>query len=328
MVIRQKSGIRPSEITSKDLFESRRRFLKYASVGAIGAVNVGLAGTVQAHAENEAGEFDVDLRRLAPGPSNYALPGVEPTPRKKAVSHNNFYEMGTSKTDPSRNSGLYQPNPWEVRVHGAVAKPRTFGIEEIEKLAPLEERIYRLRCVEAWSMVIPWIGYSFNHLAKAVEPTGSAKYVAFSTFNPDDLFPSEANGSLDWPYVEGLRIDEAMHPLTLLTVGMYGTVLPTQNGAPVRMIIPWKYGFKSGKAVVDVEFMENEPETAWNKLQPREYGFYANVNPNVSHPRWSQASEKAISDSIFPSRRDTEMFNGYGDEVASLYTGMDLAKFY
>ena len=310
MVIGKRDRIRPSEITPRKAFENRRQFLRMAA-----------AGTIAAGLFPRAGALDYEQ-----GPN--LLEGVEITPEEKAKSYNNFYELGADKTDPAENSHLYKPRPWEVRVHGHVATPKTFGIEEILKLAPLEERIYRLRCVEAWSMVIPWIGYSFSHIADAVQPTGSARFVQFKTFNPENLFPSEANSSLDWPYLEGLRIDEAMHPLTMVVLGMYGDVIPTQNGAPLRMMTPWKYGFKSGKAIVDIEFTEEQPRNTWNVLQESEYGFYANVNPNQPHPRWSQVSEKAIGQSFFPVRRDTEMFNGYADEVASLYAGMDLSRNY
>jgi len=310
MIVRRPDRIRPSEITDRAVFEGRRKFLKAAGIGAAAALVA---------PRSEA----LDYRAGA-----IALPGVEVTPEDKAKSYNNFYELGTDKMDPFENNGLYEPKPWEVRIHGEVAKPATLGIEEILKLAPLEERVYRLRCVEAWSMVIPWIGYSFSHIANVVEPTGAAKYVKFVTFNPEDLFPDDANRSLEWPYVEGLRMDEAMHPLTLVTLGMYGDVIPTQSGAPVRMMIPWKYGFKSGKAIVDIEFTREQPANTWNVNQPSEYGFYANVNPEVSHPRWSQASERAIGAGFFPVRRDTEIFNGYADEVASLYSGMDLETFF
>jgi methionine sulfoxide reductase catalytic subunit len=253
-----------------------------------------------------------------------------PTKLEAATTYNNFYEFGTNKEDPSRLAGTLKPRPWHVQVDGLCAKPRTFDIEEILKLAPLEERIYILRCVEAWSMVIPWIGYPLAALLKQVEPRPGAKYVEFTTLKDPEQFPGQKPGflglgSLDWPYTEGLRLDEAMHPLALLTVGMYGQVLPNQNGAPVRIVTPWKYGFKSAKSIVRIRLTDTEPKTAWNKAAPQEYGFYSNVNPSVDHPRWSQATERRIGEF---RRRPTLMFNGYADQVASLYSGMDLKKNY
>jgi sulfoxide reductase catalytic subunit YedY len=252
-----------------------------------------------------------------------------PTKMEAATTYNNFYEFGTNKDDPARLAASLKPRPWHVQVDGLCAKPKTFDIEEILKIAPLEERIYVLRCVEAWSMVIPWIGYSLAVLLKKVEPTGQAKYVEFTTLKDPEQFPGQKGGffggSLDWPYTEGLRLDEAMHPLTLLTLGMYGQVLPNQNGAPVRIVIPWKYGFKSAKSIVRIRLTDTEPKTAWNKAAPQEYGFYSNVNPAVDHPRWSQATERRIGEF---RRRQTLPFNGYADQVASLYTGMDLKKNY
>jgi sulfoxide reductase catalytic subunit YedY len=248
-----------------------------------------------------------------------------------ATTYNNFYEFGTNKDDPARLAGSLKPRPWHVQVDGLCARPKTFDIEEILKLAPLEERIYVLRCVEAWSMVIPWIGYPLSSLLKQVEPRPGAKYVEFTTLKDPEQFPGQKpgvfgfGGSLDWPYTEGLRLDEAMHPLTLLTLGMYGQVLPNQNGAPVRVVIPWKYGFKSAKSIVRIRLTDSEPKTAWNKAAPQEYGFYSNVNPTVDHPRWSQATERRIGEF---RRRQTLMFNGYGDQVASLYAGLDLKKNY
>ncbi|HEX2436951.1 MAG TPA: protein-methionine-sulfoxide reductase catalytic subunit MsrP, partial [Methylomirabilota bacterium] len=247
-----------------------------------------------------------------------------------ATTYNNFYEFGFDKGDPARLSGSFKTRPWHVAVDGLCAKPKTFDIEEILKVAPLEERIYSLRCVEAWSMVIPWIGYPLSAILKQVEPRPGAKYVEFTTLKDPEQFPGQKPsflgfGSLDWPYTEGLRLDEAMHPLTLLTVGMYGQVLPNPNGAPVRVVIPWKYGFKSAKSIVRIRLTDAEPKTAWNKAAPSEYGFYSNVNPTVDHPRWSQATERRIGEF---RRRQTLMFNGYGDQVASLYAGMDLKKNY
>lgn len=313
MLVRRPERFRPSEITDRAHFAGRRGFL--------GAAAAGMAALSGAGIVPRAGALDYAAgARL--------LPGEDLTPEDKAKTYNNFYELGTDKTDPAANAGLYRARPWEVAVTGEVERPRTFGIEDLLALAPLEERVHRLRCVEAWSMVVPWIGYSFSRLADAVGPTSAAKYVRFRTFDPLTLFPDDANSSIEWPYQEGLRIDEATHPLAMLVFGMYGDVLPNQNGAPVRMVIPWKYGFKGAKALVEVAFTRTRPATSWNVLQPREYGFYSNVNPEVSHPRWSQATEKAIGEGFFPKRRKTEMFNGYADEVASLYAGMDLAKDY
>ena len=282
---------------------------------------------------------------LGPGGANAAPPAGQPlkatpnpaykvedppTPVKDVTTYNNFYEFGVNKEDPARLAQSLKPRPWSVKVDGLVHKPQTFDIDDILKMAPLEERVYSLRCVEAWSMVIPWIGFPLATLLKRVEPTGQAKYVEFTTLLDPEQFPGQKKGlfniaSLDWPYTEGLRLDEALHPLTLLTVGLYGQVLPNQNGAPVRVVIPWKYGFKSAKSIVRIRLTDIEPKTAWNKSAPQEYGFYSNVNPTVDHPRWSQATERRIGEF---RRRKTLMFNGYGDQVASLYTGLDLKKFY
>lgn len=309
--------INPSEITSPALFAQRRRIIKtLAAAPALGMATPMISARAA-------------VEHTTPAAYSQATRGYDAlTPEDKAKSYNNFYELGTGKEDPAFNHDLYSPTPWQLAVEGEVHKPRVFDLDDLRRLAPLEERVYRLRCVEAWSMVIPWLGYSLSHLVRAVEPTGNAKYVQFLTFNPEDLYPERMFRSLPWPYSEGLRLDEAMHPLTLLAFGMYGDLLPTQNGAPVRMMIPWKYGFKSGKALVTMRFTESQPNTSWNDAQPGEYGFYANVNPTVDHPRWSQASERVISDSFLPKRRDTDMFNGYADEVASLYAGMDLAANY
>jgi len=252
-----------------------------------------------------------------------------PTPLKEVTSYNNFYEFGVNKDDPAQRAGTLKPRPWKVQVDGLAHKPTTFDVDDILKMAPLEERVYRLRCVEGWSMVIPWIGFPLSVLLKRVEPTGAAKYVEFSTLVDPEQFPGQRKGlfnfsGLDWPYTEGLRLDEALHPLTLLTVGMYGQVLPNQNGAPIRIVIPWKYGFKSAKSLVRIRLSADEPKTAWNKAAPQEYGFYSNVNPKVDHPRWSQATERRIGEF---RRRETLMFNGY-DQVAGLYSGMDLKKQY
>jgi sulfoxide reductase catalytic subunit YedY len=254
------------------------------------------------------------------------------TPESKVTSHNNFYEFGTQKTDPIENSKAFNPDPWSITIDGEVDKPRTFSMDDILKNHPIEERIYRLRCVEAWSMVIPWLGFSLASLLKKVNPTSKAKYVAFQTLYDPKQMPGQASsrigGSIPYPYVEGLTMAEAMHPLTLLSVGLYGKTLPAQNGAPIRLVVPWKYGFKSIKSIVKITLTEQEPPTTWQALAPNEYGFYANVNPSVDHPRWSQATERRISDGFRAERIDTLMFNGYAEQVASLYQGMDLRKRY
>ncbi len=250
------------------------------------------------------------------------------TSLREASAYNNYYEFGTDKGDPVQTAGRLKTRPWTVAIEGEVKKPQVFDIDALQKLAPLEERVYRLRCVEGWSMVIPWIGYSLSELIKKVEPTGNAKYVEFVSLADPKQMPGLSNDIIPWPYVEGLRIDEAMHPLALLTFGMYGQVLPNQNGAPVRIMLPWKYGFKSGKSIVKIRFTDKQPRNSWNLIQPREYGFYANVNPEVDHPRWSQGSERRVGeDGFFAKKRKTLMFNGYAD-VAPLYAGMDLKKYF
>jgi sulfoxide reductase catalytic subunit YedY len=249
------------------------------------------------------------------------------TPYKDVTTYNNFYEFGTDKADPAHNASSLKTRPWSVAVEGEVLKPRSFAIDELLKLAPLEERVYRLRCVEGWSMVIPWVGYPLAELIKRVQPKGNAKFVEFTSAADPATMPGVRRPVLDWPYAEGLRLDEAMHPLCILCVGLYGEVLPNQNGAPVRVVVPWKYGFKSAKSLVRIRFTERMPATAWNKAAANEYGFYSNVNPDVDHPRWSQATERRIGEGgLFAPKRKTLMFNGYADQVASLYTGMDLHK--
>ena len=310
--------LRYSDVTPERLYLSRRELM----VGAALAV-IGLDAGRDASAAAPAGA------PLKATPNAAYRVADAPTKIEAATTYNNFYEFGPNKEDPARLAGSLKPRPWHVQVDGLCAKPKTFDIEEILKLAPLEERIYALRCVEAWSMVIPWIGYPLAALLKQVEPRPGAKYVEFTTLKDPEQFPGQKSGlfggSLDWPYTEGLRLDEALHPLTLLTVGMYGQVLPNQNGAPVRIVIPWKYGFKSAKSIVRIRLTDAEPKTAWNKAAPQEYGFFSNVNPTVDHPRWSQGTERRIGEF---RRRQTLMFNGYADQVASLYTGMDLKKQY
>ena len=309
----------PSEITPREVYEGRRQFI--ARIAATAAVGSG----IWEMANREAFAQGVKLAATR----NAALSTQEQqTSFKDASSYNNFYEFGTDKGDPVENAHSLRTRPWTVTIEGEVKKPVTLDIDRILKLAPLEERVYRLRCVEGWSMVIPWVGYSLSNLLKQVEPTANAKYVEFTTLADRKQMPGLRSGVLDWPYVEGLRMDEAMHPLALLTVGMYGQVLPNQNGAPVRVVVPWKYGFKSPKSIVRIRFTRDQPKTAWNVSAPREYGFYSNVNPKVDHPRWSQATERRIGeDGFFKRKRDTLMFNGY-NEVASLYAGMDLKRFF
>ena len=250
------------------------------------------------------------------------------TSYKDIISYNNYYEFGTDKEDPSNNSGKFKISPWSVTIEGEVEQAKTFSYEQIVKNFPSEERIYRLRCVEGWSMVIPWMGFSLSNLLKTVSPTSKAKFVEFiSVYRPEEMIGQQSK-ILDWPYREGLRLDEAMHPLTIMATGLYGKNLPSQNGAPIRLVVPWKYGFKSAKAIVKIRLVENIPISSWMNASPAEYGFYSNVNPNVDHPRWSQATERRIGDSFFDPRRPTEMFNGYANEVSNLYKGMDLRKYY
>jgi methionine sulfoxide reductase catalytic subunit len=314
MLIRKPSDCLPSEITPRALYLGRRQFIK--SAAALGlAAGLGPVAVNSSHADNK-------LPNLTK--SAYTV-NDKLTPFESITTYGNFYEYGTGKSDPGENSGALRPRPWSVKVEGEVKKAKTFDIEELLKLAPLEERVYRMRCVEGWSMVIPWAGYPFSVLAKRVEPTGNAKFVEFTTLLDREQMPGQKVDVLDWPYVEGLRIDEAMHPLTLLTLGLYGQVLPNPNGAPVRVVVPWKYGFKSAKSLVRIRFTEQMPKTTWMRAVPSEYGFYSNVNPQVDHPRWSQARERRIGELL---KRETLMFNGYGDQVASLYTGMDLKKFF
>jgi sulfoxide reductase catalytic subunit YedY len=311
----------PSEITPQAVYEERRAFIRKMALGAVAGGALWEMANREAFAQNPA-------IKLAAKP-NPALSALDKhTPFKDATSYNNFYEFGLDKSDPAENAHTLKTRPWTVSIEGEVKKPMTLDIDSLLKLAPLEERVYRLRCVEGWSMVIPWVGYSLAELIRKVEPTGNAKYVEFHTLADPRQMPGVGSRVLNWPYVEGLRMDEAMHPLTLLTLGMYGQTLANQNGAPVRLVVPWKYGFKSAKSIVKIRFVKDQPRTAWNVSAPNEYGFYSNVNPNVDHPRWSQASERRIGeDSFFQKKRKTLMFNGYS-EVASLYTGMDLKKYY
>lgn len=317
-----------SEITPRTVYEGRRDLLRLLAGGAAGAALASWAGRqAQAAPTPRPG-------RLAalPGAATSVAGAVtmeKPTSYQDATGYNNFYEFGTDKADPARNAHTLKTHPWSVEIEGLVKKPGAWALEDLLKLGAQEERIYRLRCVEGWSMVIPWVGYSLAELIKRVEPLGSAKYVEFVTLVDKATMPYVGSRVLDWPYTEGLRMDEALHPLTLLTFGMYGEVLPNQNGAPVRVVVPWKYGFKSAKSIVKIRFTEKEPPTAWNKAARNEYGFYSNVNPNVDHPRWSQATERRIGeDGLFAKKRKTLMFNGYEAQVGQLYAGMDLQKYY
>lgn len=266
--------------------------------------------------------------KLATVPSPLSAKGLALTSFNDITHYNNFYEFGTGKEDPSRYAGSLRTRPWSVQVEGLVKNPKTFDIDRLLKLRPLEDRIYRFRCVEAWSMVIPWVGYSLSEFIKQCEPLSSAKYVQFLSLDDPRQEPGIREVALDWPYSEGLRMDEAIHPLTLLTFGLYGKTLPNQDGAPVRVIVPWKYGFKSAKSIVKVRFVDKQPHTTWNDMASNEYGFYSNVNPNVDHPRWSQKTERVIGAPIWKQRQPTLMFNGYSDQVAGLYKGMDLKRYY
>jgi sulfoxide reductase catalytic subunit YedY len=308
-----------SEITPRDVYLRRRDWLRQAAAGGA-TLALGDAALAQ---QGKAAKL--------PGAKS-AVPGAivmdTPTAYNDATTYNNFYEFGTDKSDPARNAHTLKTQPWTITVEGEVKKPKTFGLDELLKLSAMEERIYRLRCVEGWSMVIPWVGYSMSELLKQVEPTGNAKFVEFVTLADPKTMPYVGSRVLEWPYVEGLRIDEAMQPLTLLTFGMYGEVLPNQNGAPVRLVVPWKYGFKSAKSIVKIRLVDKQPRTAWVKAAAQEYGFYSNVNPKVDHPRWSQATERRIGEAggIFAKKRPTLMFNGYEAQVGQLYAGLDLAK--
>ena len=320
-----------SEITPPDVWRQRRALLRrFAAAGS--AIVLGHTPRLAQAAANASG-----LRPGKLAPLSGTLSGVagaitlEPhTPYADVTGYNNFYEFGTDKSDPARHAHRMKTRPWILSVEGLVGKPRSFGIEDLLKLGGMEERIYRLRCVEGWSMVIPWVGYSLGELLRKVEPLGSAKYVEFVSQADPASMPGLRSGVLDWPYVEGLRLDEAMHPLTLLAFGLYGEILPNQNGAPLRLVVPWKYGFKSAKSIVSVRLVEQEPRTSWNRAAAREYGFYSNVNPDVPHPRWSQSSERRLGDpgGLFAKRRPTLPFNGYAAQVAQLYAGMDLQRFY
>jgi sulfoxide reductase catalytic subunit YedY len=317
MLIKHPPDIRESEVTPQGLYLRRREFIGTAGAAAAALATAGLSATT-ALAQNPAAQ------KLTARKSS--LSTTEPLNSYRDVTtYNNFYEYGLDKGDPAKHAHSLKPRPWSVKVEGECAKPATYNIEDILKWFPLEERIYRMRCVEAWSMVIPWIGFPLGDFIKRMEPTSKAKYIEFRTLVDFRQMPGQTEPALQWPYREGLRMDEAMHPLAILGVGLYGEVLPNQNGAPIRLVVPWKYGFKGIKSIVNVKFVEKEPLNTWQQTRAEEYGFYANVNPAVDHPRWTQASERRIGEFF---RRKTLPFNGYADQVASLYTGMDLRRQY
>jgi sulfoxide reductase catalytic subunit YedY len=328
MLIRKPSDIPSSAITPKEQYLNRRRFLR-------GAVTTGLgAGAALLGVERLANLISPGTRvfadtKLQTIKSPLSTTGEQLTSLEDITHYNNYYEFGVEKDMPAKNAGILPTRPWTVEVDGLVKKPKTFDIDTLLKMRPLEDRVYRHRCVEAWSMVIPWVGYSLSEFIKQCEPLSTAKYVQFLTFYDKKIDKwGTSETSIFWPYSEGLRMDEAMNPLTLLTFGLYGEVLPNQNGAPVRIVVPWKYGFKSAKSIVKVRFVDKQPETTWQQQNAHEYGFYSNVNPNVDHPRWSQKTERRIGLPFYAQRRTTLMFNGYGEQVASLYNGMDLRRYY
>ena len=318
MLIKQAPDLRESEVTPRALYLRRREFIGTAGL-ATAAVATGTLGTARAEAQNPAAQ---KLTGLKKGPFDT---DEKMNSYRDATTYNNFYEFGLDKGDPARHAHSLKPKPWSIKVEGECAKPATYTMEDILKWFPLEERIYRMRCVEAWSMVIPWAGFPLADFVKRMQPTAKAKYIEFRTLVDFTQMPGQTEPNLQWPYREGLRLDEAMHPLALLAVGLYGEVLPNQNGAPIRLVVPWKYGFKGIKSIVSVKFVEKEPLNTWQQTRAEEYGFYANVNPDVDHPRWTQKSERRIGEFF---RRKTLPFNGYGDQVASLYAGMDLKRQY
>ena len=320
MLVRQKPELTNADVTPKSIYQARRTFLR--GVGLAGAAALAGKGLLDLLAPARAAAATTKLSGFIPGAFRT---NERPTPYNDVTHYNNFYEFGIDKTDPAKNAQNFRTSPWLVSVEGEVRKPRKFSLDELLKLAPLEERIYRHRCVEAWSIVVPWIGYSLQSLAKLVEPTPKARFVAFQSFYDPAQMPQAKYTGLEFPYVEGLRLDEAMHPLALLCLGMYGETLPNQDGAPVRLVLPWKYGFKSIKSLVKIRFTSSQPPTSWNLANPREYGFYSNVNPAVDHPRWSQAKERRLGEFF---KRVTLPFNGYADQVTSLYSGMDLRKYF
>ncbi len=332
MIIKTAADINPSEITSHSAYLDRRKFMQKSSL-AIAAMGLSSAASSLETREGSPLRYGPDwLKQQVAGAKETPFGKNEKlTPYRDVTSYNNFYEFGTGKDDPARNAGSLITDPWSITIEGECEKQGTFNFEDIMKAMPLEERIYRLRCVEAWSMVIPWIGFPLAELIKRFKPLSTAKYVEFTTLEaPKQMIGQRSRFStIDWPYVEALRIDEAMNPLTLMAVGLYGEILPKQNGAPLRLVVPWKYGFKSIKSIVKIRFTEKPPINTWQAIAPSEYGFYANVNPEVSHPRWSQAKERRLPSGLFSANRiETKMFNGYGDQVAHMYKGLDLKKNY
>jgi sulfoxide reductase catalytic subunit YedY len=326
MLIKKPSDLLSSDITPRDVYARRREFLRQATA-------LGLAGSMlpagRAAGQTAAPVTEQGKLPKLPGKASTFSVTEKATPYKDVVTYNNYYEFGTDKSQPAENAHKLKTRPWSVAIDGEVKNKKPIDMEELLKLAPMEERIYRMRCVEGWSMVIPWVGYPLAELIKRAEPTSKAKFVAFTTATQPDNMIGLRLPVLEWPYAEGLRIDEAMHPLAILAFGLYGEVLPNQNGAPVRLVVPWKYGFKGIKSIVRITFTETMPKTSWNVASAHEYGFYSNVNPAVDHPRWSQATERRIGeDGFFQPKRKTLMFNGYGDQVAKLYAGMDLKKFF
>lgn len=317
MLIKKPLNIRSSEITDESVYLERRTFLKAATLAGIGMASSSAWGLVEPKG---------DLPKISPLHDSGMGQGLDLTAYKHVTSYNNFYEFGTSKKDPARNAHTLKTRPWTITIDGECEAPGQIGIEDILSGYTQEERIYRFRCVEAWSMVIPWVGFSLSELIKRAKPTSKAKYVLFETLVDKEQMPGQKRAVLRWPYREGLRMDEAMNPLAILATGLYGHEMPNQNGAPIRLVVPWKYGFKSIKSIVRISFVEKQPETTWRMAGPREYGFYANVNPTVPHPRWSQKRHRVIGAGLFASKEETQLFNGYADEVADLYKGLDLVK--
>ena len=315
MLIRKAPDVRSSEITPKDVYLRRRQFLQASAAAMVAAGCGALPGLSEAQGR---------VKLTGPIKKSPFSTTEKVNLYEHVTSYNNFYEFGTDKTDPKANARNFKTTPWTLEVEGMVAKPAKYQLEDFIKPFALEERIYRMRCVEAWSMVIPWVGIPLKDVIDRVQPTGSAKFVEFITLHDTGRMPYQKTDILDWPYIEGLRLDEARHPLSLLAVGIYDEVLPPQNGAPIRLVVPWKYGFKGGKSIVKLRFVDKQPRNTWQVMQASEYGFYANVNPQVDHPRWSQARERRLPDPFATTR--TQMFNGYADQVASLYSGMDLRR--
>jgi sulfoxide reductase catalytic subunit YedY len=320
MLIRKPNDIRPSEITDEALYLNRRAFLARAGIAGAGLAASASGLAALATAPEAVGERLQDVRE-----SPFSTDQT-PNSWQDITTYNNFYEFGTDKSDPSENAGDFEPRPWQVKVSGECERPGSYNLEDILAPHALEERVYRLRCVEAWSMVIPWAGFPLADLLQRFGPNSNAKFVRFKTLYDPSQMPGQRRRILDWPYVEGLTIQEAMHPLAFMAVGLYGRVLPNQNGAPMRLVVPWKYGFKSIKSINSIEFTRVQPRTSWELSAPREYGFYANVNPQVDHPRWSQARERVIGSGLFAPKQETLMFNGYGEQVAELYAGLDLRR--